>query len=291
MVSKKSERAYIVKWIKKMAEVERLLGKEYEKYTDEVRRLITDFIQQHGVDVSEGKSDWRKKINQRELRELQNAISDLKEEELTEQGHEEAEHMSIPNRPNYVDYLVILSGTKTIRLMSDTEKMIAGVLEETIREEFEKQANNINLSRQYIENHIDDAVFNGVYQGEWSHNIWGMYQKDLHDDVSKLIRESVVRGQNPRKIAEKLRERVKASEYNAERLMRTEQASVQAESQLEVYEAQGVMMYELIVEPDGCEQCKEVEAQNPHLVRGAERSFNIQPLHPNCRCSTVAVVD
>jgi len=290
MVSKKMERKDIIKWIKELEKVGAVLQDEYDIFSDEIRKLVIDFIQTHDVEP-ENLGSWRKKINQKEKKKLINAVEDLKMSDLTDKGKEEANRVTIPDKLNYLDYLTLFSGLKIIKLMSFSEKTLMNTFELTIRSEFEKQAINIGLSRQYITNHIDDAIRKGVYEGQWSENIWGMYQKDLHDDVNKLIRDSVVRGQNPKVIARKLRERVEVSRYNAERLMRTEQANIQAVSQLEAYDAQGVTLYDLVVEPDGCMQCKDVEANNPHLVVGAKRSLNIQPLHPNCRCSTVARVE
>ena len=285
--SKRSERENIVRWIKILEEENRALERKYEAYENDVRRLVNDFIQQHGIDVTEGNSDWRNEVTQKEKKQLENEIADLIEDDITDMAKEEADRLNVPNKTRYLDYLILASGIRSIRLHSDTEKRLERVLTLRIVEEFDRQETLVGLDRQYIINHIDEAVRLGVQQGDWKDTIWGIHQKELHEDVSNLIRRSVVRGENPRKIARELNKKIGTSRYNAERLMRTEQASVQAQSQLQSYNAQDIYWYDLMVEPSACDICKDVASNNPHPVKNASRGYNIQPLHPNCLCSTV----
>src|SRR5699024_11104587 len=127
-----------------------------------------------------------------------------------------------------------------IELMSFVEATIQTTLKDTVVGEWAKQENLIGLERQYVEAHLEDVLRQGITQTGWSERIWGMYQKQLREQVTQLVRESMQRGYNPKKIARELLKTTNATRYQAERLMRTEQASVQAYSQIEAYKAQGI---------------------------------------------------
>lgn len=114
-------------------------------------------------------------------------------------GREEAEKVVVPKKANYADIIGVMVALETIRLMDDVEVFIRGVLEDTVTKEFAKQGSMIGLEKQYFVNQLPD-VMNAITQDDWSERIWGMYQTELRNQVIQLVRESLLRGYNPKKI-------------------------------------------------------------------------------------------
>lgn len=288
--NRRKEKEAIIEWILTLEQKRKLLESRYRRFNVIVEGLVLSFMQEYGLSVDGNPNVWRKKASRSAIERLRVEIDFLLGSSLTEIGKEEAEKVVIPKKANYSDVIGVLIGLETIRLMSDVEVMIKDVLEQTVSKEFIKQGVMIGLEKQYFVNQLP-SVMDAITQSGWSENIWGMYQSELKNQVTQLVRESLLRGYNPRKIAVELEKVIDRGRYNAERLMRTEQARVQGGSQLEAYVAQGIEMFDFIVEPDGCDICKRVASNGPYLVAEGVLGVNVQPMHPNCRCSTVGVLE
>jgi len=234
--------------------------------------------------VAEGVPEEEKRL----VRERAKEISSLT---LTENAREELNHIQLDEKARVSEVVGTVIALENVRLFNKVEKRIFSVFDKTVTVELEKQAMINGLDRQYIKNHLDDAVRKGIQASnkKTTDLIWGKYKESMKYEVSQSIRESMLSGRNPRQLAEELKGLVGENEYFAERLMWTEQANVQGRSQVESYKAQGIVEYDFMVEPSACKVCKEVESQNPHLVSKAQEGVNLQAMHPNCRCSTVGV--
>ena len=104
----------------------------------------------------------------------------------------------------------------------------------------------------------------------------------LKSELSKLLMEGMIQGKNPRQLAVHLRKRFGVSEYNAERLMRTELARVQIEAQKQSFEKNEFEDYQFICNGTACGICKELNGKH-FKIKGMQIAVNAPPMHPNCR--------
>lgn len=74
---------------------------------------------------------------------------------------------------------------------------------------------------------------------------------------------------------------------NAKRLIRTESAHVQTMAAIDRYKEAGVA-YVTFMTAEGC--CEDCEALDGKLIPIDDNS-QIPPLHPNCKCTLVPVLD
>lgn len=289
--NKRLERQSIVRWILTLEQRQKLLEVRFEGFEERIYQMLIGFIRAKGLDENGDPSGWRKKASRKEIQRIRAEIDLMLDEGLTDRAIEEVEKIILPKKMEIADIIGIMVALETIKVTSHVEVILTKTFVETVESELERQIDLIGLDRQYIKNHIDDVMQQGIYEQKWSENIWGIYQKRLRDSVTQLVRESIIRGYNPKKIAQILEKEVSATKYECERLMRTEQARVQAYSQLESYKAQGIKFFELVPEPTACPECKKVARGNPYLVEDVRVGENMHPIHPNCRCSTVGVVE
>jgi SPP1 gp7 family putative phage head morphogenesis protein len=118
------------------------------------------------------------------------------------------------------------------------------------------------------------------------------------DGVARTFRQKIVAalvagefdGQNPINVANELRRRFDAGDYNWERLARSEIAMAQSDGKLDLYEQQGVTWvdYETADDSKVSAICRELEAAGPYLIRSAP--IPVRDSHPNCRCTIRAKV-
>lgn len=139
---------------------------------------------------------------------------------------------------------------------------------------------NAELNKQAIETAIHSAWLNDV----WSNRIWNNL-----DQLSARVRSEVVTifttGQSTDEFIKGLMKDFSVSYSRSKTLANTELAHYSTMATLDGYIEMGVTKYKVIVEKDCCETCEEVSNQ----IFDINDDSGLVPLHPNCRCSIVAV--
>lgn len=99
-------------------------------------------------------------------------------------------------------------------------------------------------------------------------------------------------GKSNRKIAQVITDRFAVNFRQAERLVRTETSYVCNQAEMQSYKDGGIEEYEYLTAEDSrtCKLCARMNGQR-FKVTEAEVGVNMPPLHPWCRCTTVAVVE
>src|SRR5690606_22423449 len=140
----------------------------------------------------------------------------------------------------------------------------------------------INVNKKDIE-YIARRQFQG---DDFSNRLW-KNKRVLHVELEKRLSEMITKGQNPKVAARKLRQVIEQSKYNAERIMVTEGARVQIESQMESFKSIGYEQYEFIATESACDVCGPLDGKI-FKVSEAMPGENAAPMHPWCRCSASA---
>lgn len=150
-----------------------------------------------------------------------------------------------------------------------------------------------------------NKVINSLWDnfGSWSSKVWcadGLTAADrvarnmtqLQQTLERGMTDCVVRGASKDELVKTLMERFDVSYSNANRLARTELTYIQNQATLDSYKRADVKEYEYLAYIDNktSEVCKEMDGQRFPLEL-AQVGVNYPPLHPNCRCTVLAVLD
>ena len=116
----------------------------------------------------------------------------------------------------------------------------------------------------------------------------------MDQQISRELARGLAEGRNPRAIASAINNRVdKVGLTRARTLARTEVINAHAEATLNAYEEAGVEGVDALAEfstagdDDVCEECAALEGN----VRPLADARGLIPVHPNCRCAWLPVVD
>ena len=114
--------------------------------------------------------------------------------------------------------------------------------------------------------------------------------RTLRDGIVAELTGGTYDGMNPLQVAQRLRQRFEAGEYNWERLARTEIAQAQSEGKLQHYRSAGIEQVDYVTAGDELVStiCQALEAASPYPV--ATAPVPGRDSHPNCRCTIVARV-
>lgn len=175
----------------------------------------------------------------------------------------------------------------------NVDKYVADKLTDETKAELKRQAGILGDSLDVTDTKLIKGIVNGSFgSSTFSERLWGNTQY-LANSLDTLLTQSVINGRHPNDVARELRRQFDVSQKQAERLMRTESARVHAESAVKSMEKNGVTKYEWVSEPSACKICSPLNGKT-FEVKGAEFgnvNHPLFPLHPNCRCAVIAVVD
>ncbi len=125
----------------------------------------------------------------------------------------------------------------------------------------------------------------------FSQRIWGNTQKlvkELHTELTQCI----IRGESPKKAAERLAKTMNVSMANAERLIMTEMAAIDSQARYEAYKEMNVEQYEIVATLDSktSEICQDMDNKVFNLDDW-QIGVTAPPFHVRCRTSTAPSVD
>ena len=112
----------------------------------------------------------------------------------------------------------------------------------------------------------------------------------LKAKIDTLLQQGMIQGKGARQLASNIRKEFNVTTFQAERLMRTELARIQIETQKESYIRNGFEEYEFIANSGCCDTCQALNGKI-FKVKKMMPGENAAPIHPNCRCSTAPYED
>jgi SPP1 gp7 family putative phage head morphogenesis protein len=129
----------------------------------------------------------------------------------------------------------------------------------------------------------------------FSQRLWAN-QDALKARLDDVLATGIVQGQNPRKMAAKLKSQVKDTvenhRYVTERIARTESARVQYTAQIQSIKKNGYHYVHWFAEPKACMECTMIAQRDSGHGAGIYRVSDVPKIpddtHPNCRCSISA---
>ena len=125
----------------------------------------------------------------------------------------------------------------------------------------------------------------------FSQRVWGNID-NLTETLNEKLIECIVSGKKPTELKQMLMERFNVSYSQANTLVRTETANIQTEAAAQRYKDYGIEKYEFLGREEhdiGC-KCKELNGK-VFLLSEKKAGVNAPPLHPNCRCCIIPVIE
>lgn len=278
----KREAENLKKNLKTEEEYSKAINDCYEYMLDNIQKEIngfyTKYAKKEGITLAEAK----KRVSKLDIEAYERkAAKYVKEKNFSDQANEEMRLYNLTMKVNRLEMLKANIGLELVDGFDGLQKYFDQILTERSLQEFERMAGilgeTVRNNAKYAHAIVNASFANATY----SDRIW-MYQDMLKSELSKLLMEGMIQGKNPRQLAVHLRKRFGVSEYNAERLMRTELARVQIEAQKQSLEKNGFEDYQFICNGTACGICKELNGKH-FKIKDMQIAVNAPPMHPNCR--------
>ena len=172
----------------------------------------------------------------------------------------------------------------------DTKVILEGMREEA-RAELERQAGILGNSAKGAKRRVEGIVNADFYGKNFSERIWGrtgLYQS-TQKELFKSLNRIYATMDGYREERNRLMQKFQTTEYETMRLLRTENARIGSQVQVEAYKENEFTHFIYVAEKSACGICKELDGK-AFKVEDAEIGVNLKPMHPNCYCSSYGYI-
>ena len=152
--------------------------------------------------------------------------------------------------------------------------------------EFKRQAGILGISSSGAKKRMQSILDADFYGQKFSSRIWGSkgLQANLQGEVSSSLIRIFTDMTGYKQEMARLAKKYETSKANAQRLLKTEIARINADTQLAMLKDNGFTHMIFVVEPGACDICGPLD-QKAIPIDKVEKGVNMFPMHPNCRCS------
>lgn len=113
--------------------------------------------------------------------------------------------------------------------------------------------------------------------------------EEVGRQLSRELTQALDDGINPTETAKRLTDRVDSvGKHRATLMARTETMNAHHTASMNRYADSGIQEVEILLNTTACEVCQDLADEGPFRV---SESSGLLPVHPNCRCTTIPVLD
>ena len=274
------------------------LQKAFEDAEAEILRRIEAFYYKYSEDGKVDLADARVRLTPKELSDFRKRIASLAGKASTE---EEKVQLDALKRRVYIsrqEALLAEIRAYATQLTTKVENEIDSVMKDIVTEQLLHQQFNIEqaigwgVNFEGLSSDQIQAMTRTGYDGRnYSSKVW--YDRDqLVKNMNVMLPQMFLLGKSVQDISASLSKAMNTPRYAAERLVRTEGAHVAAQADMALYSRTGLAEYEFLATLDNrtSEMCAELDGK-VFKLKDAQVGVNLPPVHPNCRSTTLPVVD
>ena len=152
--------------------------------------------------------------------------------------------------------------------------------------EYKRQAGILGISSKGANKRIQSVLGADFYGQNFSSRVWGStgLQATLQRDVFASLNRVYTDMMGYKQEMNRLSKKYGTSKENAKRLLKTEIARINADTQHAMLKANGFTHMIFVAEPGACDICGPLD-KKAIPIDEVEKGVNMFPMHPNCRCS------
>lgn len=298
MITIQQEKKRIQQLIKLDEQSDEESNSYYKEALDYIRNHLLLFYEHYSDENNLSIKQTSARVSQWDLAQWKKVINELDMSGWPDEARKRVKTQSIMAG---IDRTSMMNAIIAIALITATVKHYKAVkkrIEQDGATEVQRMIKAFKLSRSNKK--IIKSIVKNASQ-EWSKEIW-INNDVLVADVSKTVYSHLIKGMplsdlqdmltthiNKKQFKPKqsLGDRIKQSQFDTKRLIRSESARVKDQVNTAAFEAVGIKKVNWVTEPGACNKCIGIESQGPYQLDDAPSIPGDS--HPQCRCSKVPV--
>lgn len=273
------------------------LKKIYESIDNQIKKDIESWYKKYAIENEISNIDARKILNSTQLQDYNKYVeSVINKSNLTGQNKENLRKKYIKSK---IDRLTALQKQVELNLdilTGNYESSAKRHLIENYKQVYSEQAHTFDNAPIFTFNlnfnAFDERAIESIVRTKWSNKdfstrIWG-HNKNMVREMTNILSTGIALGYSVDKMSNQISKRLDVNYSNAKRLIRTESNYVLSEATHDLYRDVELEQYQFLATLDfkTSEICQELDNQI-FFVKDRRVGLNCNPMHPNCRSTTI----
>lgn len=266
---------------------DKILTQIYQESFDRMQREIDGFYMRYASKEGLTKQEAMKRASEMDVKKFADkAAKAVKEKDFS---HATNEWLKVYNLKMKVSRLELLKAELTLEIQNLTAEVNEVFDKARIDEylnEYKRQAGILGISSSGAKKRMQAILDADFYGQTFSARVWGnlglraTLQRDVFGSLNRVFTDMM----GYKKEMKRLSSKYGTSEQNAKRLLKTEIARINSDTQLTVLKDNDFTHLIYVAEVGACKICAPLDGKAIPIDE-VEKGVNMYPMHPNCRCS------
>ena len=282
-----AERKAQAELMKRDLDRDKVLAQIYQESFDRMQREIDGFYMRYARREGLTKQEAMKKASEMDVTKFADkAAKAVKEKDFS---HATNEWLKVYNLKMKVSRLELLKAELTLEiqnLTAEVNEVFDKARTDEYLNEYKRQAGILGISSSGAKKRMQSVLDADFYGQKFSARVWGglglraTLQREVFGSLNRIFTDMMGYKQERNRLAKKFG----TSKANAQRLLKTEIARINADTQLAMFKENKFTHMIFVAEPGACNICGPLD-QKAIPIDDVEKGVNMFPMHPNCRCS------
>ena len=288
-----AERKAQAELIKRDLDRDKLITRLYQESYDRLQAQIDKFYLGYAGREGLTKQEAMKRASEFDVTKFaEKARKAVKEKDFSHKTNSWLRVYNLKMKVSRLELLKAELGLEINSLTSNLEEVFDKARRSEYLAEYKRQAGILGISSKGAKKRLDSILNADFYGQNFSSRVWGktglqpMLQRDVFASLNRIYTDM----NGYQKEMKRLSERYNTSEYNAKRLIKTEIARINSDTDHAMLKDNGFTHMIFVAEPGACDICGPLDNKAVPIDK-VEKGVNMFPMHPNCRCSAYGHIE
>ncbi|CYW53389.1 minor capsid protein [Streptococcus suis] len=287
-----AERKAQAELMKRDLDRDKVLAQIYQESFDRMQREIDGFYMRYANRECLTKQEAMKRVSEMDVTKFNaKAAKAVKEKDFS---HATNEWLKVYNLKMKVSRLELLKSELALEiqnLTAEVNEVFDRARTDEYLNEYKRQAGILGISSSGAKKRMQAILDADFYGQKFSARVWGglglraTLQREVFGSLNRIFTDMMGYKQEMKRLAKKYG----TSEQNAKRLLKTEIARINADTQYSMLKDNGFTHLIYVAEPGACEVCQALD-RKAIPIEDVEKGVNMYPMHPCCKCSAYGLI-
>ena len=288
-----AERKAQAELIKRDLDRDKLITQLYQESYDRLQAQIDKFYLGYAGREGLTKQEAMKRASEFDVTKFaEKARKAVKEKDFSHKTNSWLRVYNLKMKVSRLELLKAELGLEINSLTSNLDEVFDKARRSEYLAEFKRQAGILGISSKGAKKRIE-AILNADFYGQsFSSHVWGKtgLQAILQRDVFASLNRIYTDMNGYQKEMKMLASKYGTSEANAKRLLKTEIARINSDTDHAVLQDNGFTHMIFVAESGACDICRPLNNTAVPIDK-VEKGVNMFPMQPNCRCSAYGHIE
>lgn len=288
-----AERKAQAELIKRDLDRDKLITQLYQESYDRLQAQIDKFYLGYAGREGLTKQEAMKRASEFDVTKFaEKARKAVKEKDFSHKTNSWLRVYNLKMKVSRLELLKAELGLEINSLTSNLEEVFDKARRSEYLAEFKRQAGILGISSSGANKRLESILNADFYGQNFSSRVWGktglqpLLQRDVFASLNRIYTDM----NGYQKEMKLLANKYGTSEYNAKRLIKTEIARINSDTDHAMLKDNGFTHMIFVAESGACDICGPLDNKAVPIDK-VEKGVNMFPMHPNCRCSAYGHIE